>query len=54
VWRFYNGGLILRNVIKDLLRCGLDAHSHGEVLANAAHFWLMLIAQTVLSAYRRW
>jgi hypothetical protein len=40
-------------VIKDLVEgVGLDAIPTGKFLANAAHFWLMLIAQSVLSAYR--
>lgn len=53
VWRFYNGRADSENVIKDLVEgVGLDAIPTGKFLANAAHFWLMLIAQTVLSAYR--
>jgi len=53
VWRFYNGRADSENVIKDLIEgVGLDAIPTGKYLANAAHFWLMLIAQTLLAAYR--
>ncbi len=53
VWRFYNGRADSENVIKDLVEgVGLDAIPTGRFLANAANFWLMLIAQTLLSAYR--
>jgi hypothetical protein len=30
----------------------MDAIPPGKFLANAANFWLVLIAQTLLSAYR--
>jgi len=53
VWRFYNGRADSENVIKDLVEgVGLDAVPTGKFLANAANFWLMLIAQSLLSAYR--
>ena len=53
VWRFYNGRADSENVIKDLVEgVGLDAIPTGRFLANAANFWLVLIAQTLLSAYR--
>jgi len=40
-------------VIKDLLQgVGMDAIPTGKFLANAANFWLVLIAQRLLSAYR--
>lgn len=53
VWRFYNGRADSENVIKDLVEgVGMDAIPTGKFLANAANFWLVLIAQTLLSAYR--
>lgn len=53
VWRFYNGRSDSENVIKDMIEgVGLDAIPTGKFLANAANFWLILIAQTLLSAYR--
>ena len=53
VWRFYNGRADSENVIKDLVEgVGMDAIPTGKFLANAANFWLVLIAQTLLCAYR--
>ena len=53
VWRFYNGRADSENVIKDLVvGVGMDAIPTGKLLANAANFWLVLIAQRLLYAYR--
>jgi len=53
VWRFYNGRADSENVIKDLIEgVGLDAIPTGRYLANAANFWLIMIVQTLLAAYR--
>lgn len=53
VWRFYNGRADSENTFKDLIEgVGMDAIPTRRFLANAANFWLVLIAQTLLSAYR--
>lgn len=53
VWRFYNGRADSENVIEDLVvGVGMDPIPTGKFLANAANFWLVLIAQRLLYAYR--